>query len=155
MRFTVRPINILLIEDNIRDAHLASEVLREIKMKNAIHHVRDGVEALKYLRRLGVYAKAPRPDLIFLDLNLPRKSGYEVLAEIRQDRSLRKIPVVGVALSTDEADALRSRNLQVDCIITKPIDPGQCIDVVKSIEDFWLTIVKLSRRRNGHKGVSP
>jgi two-component system, chemotaxis family, response regulator Rcp1 len=139
----VHPIEILLVEDNEGDARLAQEALRDSKVKNTIHHVNDGVEAMAFLRREGKYASAPRPDLVLLDLNLPRKDGREVLADLKQDEDLKRIPVVILTVSSDEADILRTYNLHANCYITKPIDLTQFLKVVKSIEDFWLTIVKL------------
>ena len=138
-----RPIEILLVEDNLGDARLTQEALREAKVRNRLSHVRDGVEALAVLRREGVHAEAPRPDLILLDLNLPRKDGREVLAEIKLDESLRRIPVVVLTVSQADEDILRVYNLNANCYITKPVDLEQFIKVVRSIEDFWLTIVKL------------
>jgi CheY-like chemotaxis protein len=138
-----KPIDILLVEDSEGDARLAKEAMRDSKVSNAIHHVHDGVEAMAFLRKEGKYTNAPRPDLILLDLNLPRKDGREVLADIKEDEELKRIPVVILTVSNDEADILRSYNLHANCYITKPIDFGQFLKVVKAIEDFWLTIVKL------------
>jgi two-component system, chemotaxis family, response regulator Rcp1 len=138
-----QPIEILLVEDNEGDARLAKETLRDSKVKNTIHHVSDGVEAMAFLRQEGKYASAPRPDLVLLDLNLPRKDGREVLADLKQDEDLKRIPVVILTVSNDEADILKSYNLHANCYITKPIDLTQFLKVLKSIEDFWLTIVKL------------
>jgi chemotaxis family two-component system response regulator Rcp1 len=139
----VKPIDILLIEDNPGDADLAREALGNSKLHNDLCVVGDGVEAMDYLRRKGKYAQAPRPDLILLDLNLPKKDGREVLAEIKADPDLKRIPVVILTISKDEEDILKSYNLHANCYITKPIDLTQFLKVVKSIEDFWLTIVKL------------
>ena len=138
-----KPVDILLVEDNEGDARLAKEAMRDSKISNTIHHVSDGVEAMAFLRKEGKYADTPRPDLILLDLNLPRKDGREVLADIKEDEDLKRIPVVILTVSNDEADVLRTYNLHANCYITKPIDLAQFIKVVKSIEDFWLTIVKL------------
>ena len=138
-----RPIEILLVEDNLGDARLTQEALREAKVRNRLSHVRDGVEALAFLRREGACAEAPRPDLILLDLNLPRKDGREVLAEIKQDDALRRIPVVVLTVSKADEDILRAYNLNANCYITKPVDLDQFIKVVRSIENFWLAIVKL------------
>jgi two-component system, chemotaxis family, response regulator Rcp1 len=140
------PIHILLVEDNKSDARLAIEALRDSKIKNTIDHVYDGVEALNYLRREGKYSKAQRPDLILLDLNLPRMNGHDVLAEVKQDKNLRRIPIVVLTISSDEADIAKAYDLHGNCYITKPIDLNQFLTVVKSIEDFWLTIVKLPDR---------
>jgi CheY-like chemotaxis protein len=138
-----KPIEILLVEDNPGDARLAREALKDSKVKNNLAIVDDGVKALEYLRKQGEFASAPSPDLILLDLNLPRKDGREVLAEIKGDGMLKRIPVVVLTTSRAEQDVLKSYNLHANCYITKPIDLGQFITVVKSIEDFWLTIVKL------------
>jgi two-component system, chemotaxis family, response regulator Rcp1 len=142
---TGRSIEILLVEDNPGDVRLAIEALRESKVRNNLHVARDGVEGLAFLRRQEAYADAPRPDLILLDLNLPRKDGREVLAEIKADPALHTIPVVILTTSRAEQDVLRSYELQANCYITKPVDLDQFITVVKSIEDFWLTIVTLPR----------
>jgi two-component system, chemotaxis family, response regulator Rcp1 len=137
------PIEILLVEDNPGDVDLAREALEGSKIRNTVSVVGDGVEALAFLRRIGKYAAAPRPDLILLDLNLPRKSGCEVLAEIKSDDNFKRIPVVVLTVSKDEEDILASYNLHANCYITKPIDLHQFLRVVRAIEDFWLTIVKL------------
>ncbi len=139
----IKPIEILLIEDNPGDADLAREALEESKVHNTLHVVGDGVEAMNFLRQTGKYAIAPRPDLILLDLNLPRMDGREVLAEVKSDDELKRIPVVILTTSRDEEDILRSYNLHANCYITKPIDLIQFMKVVRSIEDFWLCIVKL------------
>ncbi|MBU1244795.1 response regulator [Myxococcota bacterium] len=136
-------IDILLVEDNEGDARLAKEAMRESKIRNTLHHVLDGEEAMAFLRKEGKYANVPRPDLILLDLNLPRKDGREVLAEVKSDENLRRIPVVILTVSNAEEDILKTYNLHANCYITKPIDLDQFIKVVRSIEDFWLTIVKL------------
>ncbi len=138
-----RPIEILLVEDNPGDVRLTVEGLNEGKVRNNLHVARDGVEALAFLRREGRYADAVRPDLILLDLNLPRKDGREVLADIKSDDALKTIPVVVLTTSRAEQDVLHSYKLQANCYITKPVDLEQFITVVKSIEDFWLTIVTL------------
>ncbi len=137
------PIEILIIEDNEGDVRLAREALRESKIRNMLHHVPDGVEAMAFLNRQGKYEDVPRPDLILLDLNLPRMDGREVLAAIKQDENLKRIPVVILTVSSDEADIFKTYNLHANCYITKPIDLDQFIQVVRAIEDFWLTIVKL------------
>ena len=139
----IKPIEILMVEDNEGDARLALEAMRESKIKNMMHHVRDGDEAMAFLRKEGKYIDAPRPELVLLDLNLPRKSGEEVLAEIKADPDLKRLPVVILTVSSDEADVLKSYNLHANCYITKPLDLSQFMAVVKSIEDFWLTIVRL------------
>ena len=145
----LRPIEILLVEDNRGDAVLASETLEMSKLRNALHVVKDGVEALAFLRREGAYAKVPRPDLILLDLNLPRKDGREVLADIKADPDLKRIPVVVLTCSQDEEDIRKVYSLHANCFITKPLDIGQFLKVVRSIEEFWLTIVQLPE--NGKK----
>lgn len=136
-------IEILLIEDNYGDIRLTQEAFKEGKVKNRLSVVQDGVDALSFLRREGQYADAPRPDLILLDLNLPRKDGREVLADIKADPSLRRIPVVILTTSEMEEDVLRSYELHANCYITKPVDLDKFIAVVKTIDEFWLSIVKL------------
>jgi CheY-like chemotaxis protein len=138
-----RPIEILLVEDNPGDVRLTIEALRESKVRNHLSVARDGVQALAFLRHEGTHAEAVRPDLILLDLNLPRKDGREVLAELKADPDLKTIPVVILTTSRAEQDVLRSYELQANCYISKPVDLDQFITVVKSIEDFWLTIVML------------
>jgi len=138
-----RPIEILLVEDNPGDVRLTIEGLNEGKVRNNLHVARDGVEALAFLRRQAQFADAVRPDLILLDLNLPRKDGREVLADIKSDADLKTIPVVVLTTSRAEQDVLHSYQLQANCYITKPVDLEQFITVVKSIEDFWLTVVTL------------
>lgn len=140
-----RPIEILLVEDNPGDVRLAIEALKEAKVNNRLFVAPDGVEALAYLRKQGEYVNAPRPDLILLDLNLPRKDGREVLAEIKPDPSLRRIPVVVLTTSRAEEDIINAYNLHANCYITKPIDFQQFMSVVRSIEEFWLTVVRLPR----------
>ncbi|XWX02479.1 response regulator [Aggregatilineales bacterium SYSU G02658] len=139
----MQPIQILLVEDNPGDVRLTREALKESKMHNTLHVAADGVEALRFLRGQGPYADAPRPDIILLDLNLPRKDGREVLAEIKADESLRRIPVVILTTSDDEHDILRSYDLHANCYITKPLDLRQFAMIVKTIENFWFQIVKL------------
>jgi CheY-like chemotaxis protein len=138
-----RPIEVLLVEDNPGDVRLTREALKEGKVHNNLHVAPDGVEALAFLRREGGYADAVRPDLILLDLNLPRKGGREVLEEIKGDPSLRHIPVVILTSSSAEQDIARAYDLHANCYISKPVDLDQFIMVVKSIEDFWFTVVKL------------
>jgi len=138
-----RGIEILLVEDNPGDVRLTKEALREGKILNNLNVVADGVEALAFLRRTGDYAGVPRPELILLDLNLPKKDGREVLAEIKNDKNLRTIPVVVLTSSSAEQDIVKSYNLHANCYITKPVDLDQFITVVKSIEHFWLAVVKL------------
>jgi CheY-like chemotaxis protein len=142
-----KPVEILLVEDNPGDVRLTLEVFKDAKMRNTINTVPDGVEAMEYLRNQGKYAKAAKPDLILLDLNLPRKDGREVLAEIKADEALRRIPVVILTISKADEDVLKSYNLHANCYITKPVDLRQFIKVVTSIEDFWLAVVKLPPSR--------
>jgi chemotaxis family two-component system response regulator Rcp1 len=139
----VRAVEILLVEDSPSDTDLTIEALKEAKVRNHLSMVEDGVEALAFLRRQGKYANVPRPDLILLDLNLPRKDGREVLSEIKKDQDLRSIPVVVLTTSRAEQDVLRSYELQANCYITKPVDFEQFLDVVRSIEAFWLFVVTL------------
>ena len=140
---TGRPIEILLVEDNPGDVRLTVEAFNEGKVRNNLSVVADGVEALAFLRREGKNADAARPDLILLDLNLPKKDGREVLAEIKEDSNLRRIPVVVLTTSEEEKDILQAYDLRANAYITKPVDLDQFLTVVRSIEDFWLTIVKL------------
>ncbi len=138
-----RPVDILLVEDNPGDVRLTEEALKEGKVLNKLHIARDGVEAMAFLRRENKYADAVRPDLILLDLNLPKKDGREVLAEIKTDERLKRIPVVILTTSRAEEDIIKTYDHYANCYITKPIDLDQLINVVKSIEDFWLSLVKL------------
>ena len=137
------PIEILLVEDNPGDVRLTKEALKEGKVANKINVVMDGMEAMAFLHREGKYANAPKPDLILLDLNLPKKNGREVLSEIKMDSRLKCIPVVVLTSSQAEKDIVMTYNLHANCYITKPVDFGQFIDVVKSIENFWFNVVKL------------
>lgn len=138
-----KAIEILLVEDNAGDARLAREAFRDAHVRNHLSWVSDGVEALAFLRREGKYAQAPRPDLILLDLNLPRKGGREVLTEIKADDRLKRIPVVVLTTSQAEEDIARAYHLNANCYISKPVDLDQFMRVVKTIEDFWLTVVRL------------
>jgi len=138
------------VEDNPGDVRLTQEVLRDGKVRNNMSVAKDGVEAVKFLRQTGEYAGAPRPDIILLDLNLPKKDGREVLADIKTDHDLKNIPVVVLTTSSAEQDIVRSYDLHANCYITKPVDLDQFIRVIRSIEDFWLTIVKLPR--GGYEG---
>jgi two-component system, chemotaxis family, response regulator Rcp1 len=138
-----RPVEILLVEDSPSDADLTIEALREAKVRNHLSIVEDGVQAMEFLRRQGKFANAPRPNLILLDLNLPRKDGREVLAELKADDSLKTIPVVVLTTSRAEQDVLRAYNLNANCYITKPVDFDQFLNVVRSIEAFWLYVVSL------------
>jgi len=137
------PIEILLVEDSPSDTDLTVEALQKGKVLNHLTVVDDGVKAMDFLRRRGAYAAAPRPDLILLDLNLPRKDGREVLADIKADVKLRMIPIVVLTTSRAEQDILKVYQLSGNCYITKPVDFRQFMEVVKAIENFWLTIVKL------------
>lgn len=138
-------IEILLVEDNPGDVRLMQEVLKDGRIRNTLNVVGDGIEALAFLRREGVYADAAPQDLILLDLNLPRKDGREVLAELKSDPALRKIPIVVLTISAAEADVLRAYDLHANCYIIKPVDLDQFVKAVRSIEDFWLALVKLPR----------
>jgi len=139
----VRPIEILLVEDNPADVRLTKENIKDYKVKNHLEVVENGVDAMDFLRKKGKFANKMRPDLILLDLNLPGKDGREVLAEIKVDPDLCSIPVVVLTSSEAEQDIIKAYNLHVNCYITKPVDLTEFVKVVKSIEDFWLTIVKL------------
>ena len=141
-----RPIEILLVEDNPGDVRLTMEAFKEAKVRNHISSVGDGEEALLFLRRKGKYAEVARPDIVLLDLNLPKKDGREVLAEVKEDPNLKRIPVVILTTSQAEQDVLKSYNLHANCYITKPVKLEEFIGVAKSIEDFWLSIVKLPPR---------
>jgi two-component system, chemotaxis family, response regulator Rcp1 len=137
------PIDILLLEDNPGDVRLTKEALKEGKVYNNLHWAKDGVEALEFLRREGIHTKAPRPDIILLDLNLPKKDGREVLSVIKSDDQLKNIPVVVLTTSKAEEDVLRSYALHANCYVTKPVDLEKFIVVVQSIDRFWLTVVTL------------
>jgi two-component system, chemotaxis family, response regulator Rcp1 len=141
--FSGKPIEILLVEDNAGDVRLTREALLEGKVKNNLSVTGDGLEALQFLRREGKYNNATRPDLVLLDLNLPRMDGRELLAEIKEDPELKQIPIVILTTSKAEEDIVKSYNLHANCYITKPVDLNQFFNVVRSIEDFWMTIVKL------------
>lgn len=138
-----KPIDILLVEDSPSDAALTVEALKEGQIPNRLSHVEDGVEAMDFLRQQNKHAKAPRPDLIMLDLNLPRKDGREVLAEIKNDPDLKIIPVIVLTASRSDKDILESYQLNCNCYITKPVNFNQFVGVFKSIENFWLTVVTL------------
>jgi chemotaxis family two-component system response regulator Rcp1 len=139
-----KAIDILLVEDNPGDVRLAQEALKESKVKNQLFVVEDGVEAMAFLRQTGKYAGVPRPDLILLDLNLPRKSGREVLTEVKNDENLRRIPVVVLTVSRAEEDIMKCYNNYANCYITKPLDFNQFMEITRSIEEIWLTNVKLT-----------
>jgi len=138
-----KPIEILLVEDSAADVRLTREAFDDAKVLNNLNVVGDGVEAMAYLRREGKYANATRPDLILLDLNMPRKDGREVLAEVKADPDLMRIPVVILTVSKAEEDVLKSYNLHANCYISKPVNLAQFLKVVESIESFWLTVVEL------------
>ncbi len=140
-----KPIEILLVEDNPGDVRLTKEALKDARVANNLHVTMDGVEALAFLRKQGKHASAPRPDLILLDLNLPKKNGREVLEEIKAEDALRHIPVVILTTSQAEQDVVESYRLRANAYVTKPVDLDQFLKVVGSIEQFWLEIVKLSR----------
>jgi CheY-like chemotaxis protein len=140
-----KPIEILLVEDNPGDVRLTQEALREGKIGNSLHVVEDGESAMAFVRREGEFADMPRPDLILLDLNLPRMDGREVLAQIKADPDLKRIPVVVLTTSRAEEDVLKAYELNANCYITKPVDFEQFIKVVSAVEEFWLTIVRLPK----------
>ncbi len=140
-----RAAEVLLVEDSPGDVRLTREALKEGKVRNNLSVVSDGVEAMAFLRREGKYADAPRPDIVLLDLNMPRKDGREVLAEMKSDEHLKRIPVVVLTTSEAEQDILRTYDLHANCYLTKPVNLEQFISIVKSVEDFWLTIVQLPR----------
>lgn len=138
-----RPAEILLVEDNPGDVELTREGFQEAKIKNNLHVVPDGVAAMEFLRREGKYAEAPRPDIVLLDLNLPKKDGREVLAEIKDDDDLKTIPVVILTTSKADEDIVKSYQLSANCYITKPVDYAGFAQIVKSIENFWFSVVVL------------
>jgi CheY-like chemotaxis protein len=139
----MRVAKILLVEDNPGDVGLVQEALKENKLCNELHIAEDGVEAMAFLRREAQYSNAPRPDLILLDLNLPKKDGRAVLAEIKTDNELKRIPVVVLTTSREDQDILRAYDLNANCYVTKPVDLDQFIHVVRSIDNFWFSIVAL------------
>jgi two-component system response regulator len=145
-KMNVKPIEILLVEDNPGDVRLTREALKTGKVWSNLHVVEDGVEALAFVRQQGSYANAPRPDLVLLDLNLPKIDGREVLSNIKTDENLKRIPVVVLTTSQAEEDILKAYNLNANCYITKPVDFDQFLKVVRVVEEFWLTIVKLPSR---------
>lgn len=136
-------VDILMVEDNPADMRLTVEALREGKVHNRLHWVKDGMEALAFLRQQGEYSSAPRPELILLDLNLPKKSGREVLEEIKQDDRLKRIPVVILTTSAAEEDIVRTYDLNANCYITKPVDFEKFVQVIRAIDQFWLGLVTL------------
>jgi two-component system response regulator len=138
-----RPIEILLVEDSATDVMLAEEALEKAKMRNNLHVVKDGVEAMAFLRQQGKYTDVPRPDLVLLDLNMPRKDGREVLAEVKEDDDLKSIPVVVLTTSQAQEDVLKAYGLHANCYISKPVDFQQFTNVVRAIDQFWFTVVTL------------
>ena len=142
------PINILLVEDNPADARLIKEVFKDTKTKNRLYVVKDGVEAMAFLNQELEYVDIPRPDVILLDLNLPRKDGREVLKELKEDDVLKCVPIVILTTSSAEEDIIRTYNNHANCYITKPVDFDQFLKVINSIEDFWLSVVKLPSNLN-------
>ncbi len=136
-------VEILLVEDNLGDVRLTIEALKDAKLANRLHVAEDGVKAVEFLQKTGPYADAPTPDLILLDLNLPRKDGREVLEEIKTDPELRRIPVVVLTTSTVDEDILRAYELHANCYVTKPVDFNQFMRIVRTLDDFWLSVVRL------------
>jgi two-component system, chemotaxis family, response regulator Rcp1 len=144
-----QPIEILLVEDSPGDARLAQEALNDGKVFNNLHHVKDGVEAMQFLRRQAEYSEVPLPDLILLDLNMPRKDGREVLAEVKEDPELKLVPVVVLTTSEAERDLLKSYDLHANAYVVKPVDLDRFIEIVQAIENFWFTVVKLPQVGDG------
>ncbi len=142
-KHSIEQVCILMVEDNPDDVELTRQTIRDTKLRNNIHVVEDGVKALAFLRREGMYADSPRPDLVLLDLNLPGKNGLEVLEEIKADDDLKRIPVIVLTASDDEADVLAAYNNNTNAYITKPVDLEQFARIVQMIDDFWISIVKL------------
>ena len=138
-----QPIDILLVEDSAGDARLTREALAEGKVANRLHVVRDGIAACDFLRHRGSYLNSPRPNLILLDLNLPRKTGHEVLTEIKKDEDLKRIPVIVLTTSREERDVMKSYDLYANCYLAKPVDVEEFLRVVRGIDDFWLSLVQL------------
>jgi two-component system, chemotaxis family, response regulator Rcp1 len=139
-----RPIDILLVEDNPGDVRLTREALKDAKVLNEIYVARDGVEAMQFVHNEGSFANAPMPDMILLDLNLPKKDGREVLAEIKKDPKLRHIPIVVLTTSKADEDIIRTYNLHANAYITKPVDLSRFVEIMHALEQFWFTIVKLA-----------
>ncbi|MEX2572386.1 MAG: response regulator [Gemmatimonadota bacterium] len=146
---STHPVDILLVEDNPGDVDLTLEALEEAKLRNNVHVVEDGVAAMAFLRNEGRYAGSPRPDLVLLDLNMPRKDGRAVLKEIKEDDDLRQIPVVVLTTSEAEKDVLDAYEYRANAYIVKPVDFEQFFRTIRSLEDFWLTVVRLPRRGGG------
>jgi len=147
MNYELRPAEILLVEDNLGDVRLIEEALKDSKLLNNLNVVSDGIYAMDFLHQRNGYENSPTPDLILLDLNMPRKNGFEVLHEIKQDEKLKSIPVVIMTVSNDEKDILKSYNLHANCYITKPVDFMQFCEIVRHIENFWFSIVTLPKRK--------
>jgi CheY-like chemotaxis protein len=143
MKRNVETIDILLVEDNPGDVRLTREALKDAKVLNEVYVAQDGVEAMQFLHREGKFSNAPTPDMILLDLNLPRKDGREVLAEIKQDSKLKRIPVVVLTTSKADEDIIRTYNLHANAYITKPVDLDRFIEIIHTLEEFWFSIVKL------------
>ena len=143
---SVQLMQILLVEDSAADVRLTQEALKDAKILNELHVVRDGVQAMDFLQRRGDHAEAPRPDIVILDLNLPRMDGKEVLAEMKGDPDLRSIPVAVLTTSDAEIDVLESYDLGANCFLTKPVDLDQFLNVVRAVEHFWLGMVRLPAR---------
>lgn len=143
---TAGPIHILLVEDNPGDARLTREALKDSKIHNTLDIVEDGVEGLRYLNQEGKYSDSERPDLILLDLDMPHKDGRELLEELKSDKAFRSIPIIIMTISPSDHDVLSAYDLHANCYIRKPLDLDQFIRVIQSIEDFWLTIVKLPQK---------
>ncbi len=142
-KIETRPVDILLVEDNPGDVRLTKEALKDAKVLNEIYVARDGVEAMQFVHREGSFANVPMPDLILLDLNLPRKDGREVLAEIKKDPKLQHIPVVVLTTSKADEDIIKTYNLHANAYITKPVDLNRFVEIMHALEQFWFTIVKL------------
>jgi CheY-like chemotaxis protein len=138
-----RPIEVLLVEDNAEEAEWTQQALQEGRVRNRVHWVHDGEEAMAFLRREGEYRHVPRPDLILLDIYMPRKNGQEVLREVKDDVALKRIPVVIMTSSDDDREIIKAYEHHANCFVTKPIDVDKFMEVVRSIEDFWLTVVRL------------
>jgi two-component system response regulator len=149
--FSPRHIEILLVEDSLADVLIAREALEEAKLINTIHVAEDGVEAMDFLHKRGKFTSVPTPDLILLDLNLPRKNGREVLAEIKADENFKRIPVVVLTTSNAEEDILRSYNLHANCYVVKPVEFESFVKAVQSIQHFWFSVVALPPERNRHE----
>ena len=145
------PIILLMVEDNPADARLTEEAMKDCKLLNKIYHVVDGVEAMAFLRKEGKYAGMPRPDVILLDLNMPRKDGHQTLKEIKEDPDLKRIPVIVLTVSDAEQDIIRSYDLHANCFVTKPLNMDGFSKVVAGIENFWFEIVKLPPKRESGK----